>query len=165
MEQRVCSSPAMGCNLHFTLLYGYRTGFQLEIICSFITRCVGFYAYFYLNYAWLIDKLLYKGKTKSFILYNLLLIVIIAFLMHYGRGWIEALIPELRTRRRYRRENLKFLFIVRNSTSLFLMTGLSVALKMTVRWFEVDNERKELAKAKSEAEPQNLKNQINPHFC
>jgi len=44
------------------------------------------------------------------------------------------------------------------------MTGLSLALKMTIRWLEVDNERKELAKAKSEAELQNLKNQINPHF-
>lgn len=125
---------------------------------------LGFMLIFYLNYIWLIDKLLYKGKTKSFILYNLLLIVAIAFLMHYGRGWIEALIPELRTRRRMRRESMKLLFVVRNSTSLFLMTALSVALKMTVRWFEVDNERKELAKAKSEAELQNLKNQINPHF-
>ena len=42
--------------------------------------------------------------------------------------------------------------------------GLSVALKMTVHWFQVDNERKELEKAKSEAELQNLKNQISPHF-
>ncbi len=131
-----------------------------------LPEMLGFMLVFYLNYFLLIDKLLYKGKTKLFILYNLLLIVAVAFLMHYGRGLIETLIPELKPRRRMRRGgiNIQLLFLVRNSTSLFLMTGLSVALKMTVRWFEVDNERKELAKAKSEAELQNLKNQINPHF-
>lgn len=125
---------------------------------------LGFMLVFYLNYFFLIDRLLHKGKTKRFILFNLLLIVAVALLMHYGRGWIETLMPELRARRGMRRGNMKLLFVVRNSTSLFLMTGLSVALKMTVRWFEVENERKELAKAKSEAELQNLKNQINPHF-
>lgn len=129
-----------------------------------LPELLGFILVFYVNYFWLIDKLLYKGKTNLFIFYNLLLIVGTAFLMHYGRGWIEALLPELRPRRYMRRKNLLIPFVVRNSTSLFLMTGLSVALKMTVRWFEVDNERKELAKAKSEAELQNLKNQINPHF-
>lgn len=127
---------------------------------------LGFMLVFYLNYFVLIDKFLYKGKTKTFILYNLLVIIGTAFLMHYGRGIIEMLIPELRPRRRMRKWGIQnqLLFLVRNSTSLFMMTGLSVALKMTVRWFEVDNERKELAKAKSEAELQNLKNQINPHF-
>mgnify|MGYP002406533889 CR=1 FL=1 len=131
-----------------------------------LPELLGFMLVFYLNYFLLIDKLLYKGKTKQFILYNLLLIVAVAFLMHYGRGLIEMLIPELRPRRRMKRggNSMQLLFLVRNSTWLFLMAGLSVALKMTVRWFEVDNERKELAKAKSEAELQNLKNQINPHF-
>ena len=132
-----------------------------------LPEMLGFMLVFYFNYFLLINKLLYKGKLKEFIFYNLLLIVVTAFLMHYGRGLIETLIPELRPRRRFMRQganNIHLLFIVRNSTSLFLMTGLSVALKMTVRWFEVDNERKELAKAKSEAELQNLKNQINPHF-
>lgn len=132
-----------------------------------IPEMLGFMLVFYLNYFLLIDKLLYKGRTKEFFLYNLLLIVVTAFLMHYGRGLIETLIPELRPRRRYMKRggsNMQLLFLVRNSTSLFLMAGLSVALKMTVRWFQVDNERKELAKAKSEAELQNLKNQINPHF-
>lgn len=130
-----------------------------------LPEMLGFMLVFYVNYFLLIDKLLYKGKTKEFIFYNLLLIIVTAFLMHYGRGLIEMIIPELRPRRRRRGgPNMHLLFLVRNSTSLFLMTGLSVALKMTVRWFEVDNERKELAKAKSEAELQNLKNQINPHF-
>lgn len=130
-----------------------------------IPEIVGFMLVFYLNYFVLIDRLLHNGKTREFILSNLLLIIAGGFLMHYGRELLEYLLPHLRPRWRGRHLPMfPFLFIVRNSTSLFLMMGLSVALKMTIRWFEVDNERKELAKAKSEAELQNLKNQINPHF-
>ncbi|MDR2816578.1 MAG: histidine kinase [Proteiniphilum sp.] len=132
-----------------------------------LPEMLGFMLVFYVNYSLLIDKVLYKGKTKEFIFYNLLLIIATAFLMHYGRYLIETLMLDMRPRRHYLKRdgnNMQLLFLVRNSTSLFLMAGLSVALKMTVHWFEVDNERKELAKAKSEAELQNLKNQINPHF-
>ncbi|MDR0421860.1 MAG: sensor histidine kinase [Proteiniphilum sp.] len=139
--------------------------FYWKFFVRSLSEMLGFMLVFYLNYTLLINKLLYRGKTREFILSNLLLIIATAFLMYYGRDLIEALMPELRVKRRIRPGgNLQRLFLVRNSTSLFLMAGLSVALKMTVRWFEVDSERKELAKAKSEAELQNLKNQINPHF-
>ncbi len=138
--------------------------FNWKLFTRSLPDFLGFMLVFYLNYFLLIDKLLFKGKTKQFIFYNLILIVGTAFLMHYSRGWLTALLPEFMPRWRMRRKVLPISFVVRNFTSLFLMTGLSLALKMTVRWFEVDNERKELAKAKSEAELQNLKNQINPHF-
>lgn len=130
-----------------------------------LPEMVGFMLVFYINYFILIQKLLFKGKTKTFIIYNVLLIAVVALLMYYGRGWLETVLPQLRPRWRGRRgSGISLMHIIRNSTSLFLMLGLSVAFKMTYRLFEVDNERKELAKAKSEAELQNLKNQINPHF-
>ncbi len=131
-----------------------------------IPEMLGFMLIFYLNFFLLIDQLLYKGKNRAFILWNILLIIAVSLFMHYGRELMEYFMPHLRPRWRGRRSNNLFplLFLLRNSTSLFLMMGLSVALKMTVRWWEVENERKELAKAKTEAELQNLKNQINPHF-
>lgn len=130
-----------------------------------IPQMLGFMLVFYLNFFLLIDQLLFKGKPRAFILWNLVLIIAVAFFMHYSRELLEWLMPYQRPRWRGRRNTfIPFFFLLRNATSLFLMTGLSVALKMTVRWLEVENERKELAKAKSEAELQNLKNQINPHF-
>ena len=120
---------------------------------------------FYLNYLVLIEKLLFKGRTKEFIIYNILLIICVSLIIYYIPIWINTLFPELRLfRRRRHRGGIPSMHVIRNSTTLFLIIGLSVAFKMTVRWFEVDNERKELAKAKSEAELQNIKNQINPHF-
>ena len=128
-----------------------------------IPQMLGFMLVFYLNFFLLIDQLLFKGKPRAFILWNLVLIIAVAFFMHYSRELLEWLMPYQRPRWRGRRNTfIPFFFLGRNATSLFLMTGLSVALKMTVRWLEVENERKELAKAKSEAELQNLKNQIKP---
>ena len=187
--------------------------FNWTFFIRWLPENLGYMFVFYLNYFLLIDKFLHKGKTKQFVLYNLLIIVAVAFLVHYGRGWIESILPEITSQQRgggevvregargggevvregargdgevvrggargggevVRRgggrgggwqpwQPLIWWFIVRNATMLVLMTGFSVAIKTTVRWFEVDNERKELAKAKMEAELQNLKNQINPHF-
>lgn len=125
---------------------------------------LGIMLVFYINYFVLIEKLLFKGKTKEYIICNIILIVGVTLLMSYMPIWLNKLIPEMRVFRRRRWGGISVMHIIRNSTTLFLITGLSLAFKMTVRWFELDNERKELAKAKSEAELQNIKNQINPHF-
>ena len=126
---------------------------------------LGLLLVFYVNYFLLIKQYLFKGKTKEFVVYNLLLIAVAATLMHFGNELIKLINPEFMQRRPGRRlKPSPWLFIIKNLTTLLTMVGLSVALKMTFRWFEVENERKELEKAKSEAELQNLKNQISPHF-
>lgn len=140
-----------------------QTLFDTRRFVRSMPETLGFLLVFYINYFFLIERFLFNRKNKEFILANLALIFIVALLMHYGREWYESMMPEFFQRRRRRALTPSF-FLIRNSTSLFLMMGLSVALKMTVRWFEVENERKELEKAKSEAELQNIKNQINPHF-
>lgn len=85
--------------------------------------------------------------------------------MHVWHDFQISLQQDIRPGRFQRRKAASpLLFIVRNSTSLLLVGGLSVAIRMSGRWFQVENERKELEKAKTEAELQNIKNQINPHF-
>ncbi len=140
-----------------------QTFFDTRRFMRSMFETLGFLIVFYVNYFLLIEKFLFKRKNKEFIIANLVLIFLTALLMHYGRLWYEGLVPDLFPRRRHRPISPYF-FLIKNATTLFLMMGLSVALKMTFRWFEVENERKELEKAKSEAELQNIKNQINPHF-
>ena len=41
---------------------------------------------------------------------------------------------------------------------------MSVAIKMTNRWIQSENEIRELEKSRTEAELKNLRNQLNPHF-
>lgn len=125
---------------------------------------LGFMIVFYVNYLYLIDKYLYKQKTAAFIFINLLLIIVIGSLMYYAQDYIISLNLEGRTRRYRRRHQTQYIFIARNVFSLALIVGVSVGIKMSARWAKVESERKELEKAKTEAELKNLKSQINPHF-
>jgi sensor histidine kinase YesM len=45
-----------------------------------------------------------------------------------------------------------------------MIAAVSVAFKMTATWYATENARKELERSRSEAELQNLKSQLNPHF-
>ena len=55
-------------------------------------------------------------------------------------------------------------FLTRDIIPLILATGMSVAIKMTNRWIQSENEIRELEKSRTEAELKNLRNQLNPHF-
>ena len=124
-----------------------------------------FMVVFYVNYLYLIDKFLYKQKTTTYIFINLLLIIVVGSLMYYAQDYIISLNLEGRTRRYRRRyQKTQYVFILRNIFSLALIVGVSVGIKMSARWAKVEGERKELEKAKTEAELKNLKSQINPHF-
>lgn len=126
---------------------------------------LAFMIVFYINYLYLIDRLLYKQKTKEFIIINLLLVIGMASLMYFAHDFTMSLNLDGRPMRRRRRySSLPYVFIGRNLLSLALVVGLSVAIKMSARWAMVESERKELEKAKTEAELKNLKSQINPHF-
>ncbi|NLJ20224.1 MAG: histidine kinase [Bacteroidales bacterium] len=127
-----------------------------------------FIVVFYVNYLYLIEKFLFDRKTKEFILINLILIVALAALMHFAHELVISLNydgrPPMRMRGRRPKPFFPLKFIFNNAFFLTLVAGLSVAIKMSMHWVKLDNERKELEKAKTEAELQNLKNQINPHF-
>lgn len=138
--------------------------FRWDRFVRSLPTMLGFMLVFYINYFYLIDKLLFKGKTKKFLFFNLLIIFLVAVLINFGNDFCAHIYPNMQRFRRGKTPPSPWLFIIRNSTSLMLMTALSVALKMSTRWFVIENERKELEKAIAEAELQNLKNQISPHF-
>lgn len=56
------------------------------------------------------------------------------------------------------------IFFVRDLMLLMLSIGLSVAIKMGLRFAELENARREADKVRMEAELSNLRNQLNPHF-
>ena len=96
---------------------------------------------FYINYLWLIDKVLFQKKPIRFIIYNLLLIVltnIISFLVHRMMvppeviHWRSGIIPPPRPG----------LMQWQDAITLALSVGLSVAIKMTQKWIISEKERK-----------------------
>lgn len=142
-----------------------RNEFSWSFFWNTASTMLYFMIIFYVNYLFLIDKLLFQRKTKEFIFINLILIIVLAALMHYSHELIFSLNFGKHLPMRGRKHSPSPLkFIISNMFSLTLVAGLSVAIKMSMHWVQIDNERKELEKAKTEAELQNLKNQVNPHF-
>lgn len=132
---------------------------------------------FYLNFFWLIDKYLFRKKELQYILWNIFFVLGVAVLMYlikesfpirpeFGKfrelgefggpplarhpKAIDALSPVLRLSREF--------------ISLILAVGISIALKMTAKWYSTEEERKESEAKQTEAELNNLKQQLNPHF-
>lgn len=119
---------------------------------------------FYINYLWLIDRVLFRKKPVQFILYNLLLIVVanvVIYLVHH------MLLPNEFIPRHPGpgpRPPRPVFVQWQDSITLALMVGLSVAIKMTQKWIVTEKERQQLEQERTEAELKNLKNQLNPHF-
>ena len=122
---------------------------------------------FYTNYFVLIEKLLFRKKLGQFILYNVVLILAVGTAVHF---WQEATMPPMPHISQNHNDKLPELlplglsFLIRDITTLLVIAGLSVAVKMTGKWYKTEAERQEEDKKRTEAELTNLRQQLNPHF-
>lgn len=120
---------------------------------------------FYANYLLLVDRFLFTTQhTWRFYLANLLLIATTIIGVHLLINILPP--PEgFRPRPPHEREVEEIVgFLLVNALIYMLVAGLSVAIKATGRWYQVESSRHELEKRRAEAELQNLKSQLNPHF-
>ena len=109
---------------------------------------LSFMLVFYLNYGWLINLLLIGG-----------MMLFVHLCMRYFYP------PEMHHPARPPRPlNETVGFFLVNAVIYSLVAGLSVAIKMTDGWYRVAAIQRELEKERAEAELQNLKSQLNPHF-
>lgn len=124
---------------------------------------------FYLNYFLLIPELLFRDKGKRWIFLNILAIFIMSVFMQVsqtalGPGKPDGRMPQFRI-------DPGLLFFIRDMASLVIVTGLSAAIRLSKRWIQTENARKEeerrrieAERGRTEAELKNLRNQLNPHF-
>lgn len=142
-------------------------GFHMDLQFWAITILMplGYLVLFYLNYYWLIKQFLFSHKTTTFILLNILVIFLIVLMTTLLN---EILIPfhprnmmPPPPRTPQPRGGMPFFF---HSMMLVSVVGVSVALRMTTKWYADTSRIQELEREKSEAELQQLKSQLNPHF-
>ena len=121
---------------------------------------LSFFIIFYINYLLLIPKILFKEHTGQYILLNILLIFVVSIGLRYWHNIIAFPPPAPR------RPHLppQYIFYIRDITSMIFTVGLSVAIRMSLRWSATELERREAVKSRTEAELKNLRNQLNPHF-
>lgn len=143
---------------------------------------LSFMMVFYVNYIYLVDKFLFRGKKGEFILINIVLILGMALLIHLWHEFSDGMMPAIENlplkdgagggimpppqRGPMRPHHIKPIvsFIVRDVISLSIVVALSVAFKISLRWLKIEAEQKEMQQTMMEAELKNLKNQLNPHF-
>ena len=54
----------------------------------------------------------------------------------------------------------KWIFILRDAFTMILTVGLSVAIRLSGRWIQVEAARREAEKSRTEAELKNLRNHL-----
>ena len=117
---------------------------------------------FYINYLWLIPRLLFKERRRAFYLSNVLLVVAGMGLI-YG-WWLlnNHVMPAIDPSAGPRPPRLPMFFY--NIIMLALVVGLAIAVRMSQRWQHLEEARREAERSRTEAELANLRNQLNPHF-
>lgn len=117
---------------------------------------------FYLNYNFLIERFLFRRQIMPYLMINLLIFLVVGWLViHFQTDWIEdfaGLDPRNRPK-----IPVEFIWI-KTLVPQLLVAGLSVAIRMTGQWYQMDKIRNNLEKAHMESELSNLKNQLSPHF-
>jgi sensor histidine kinase YesM len=123
---------------------------------------------FYINYLWLVPKILIKRKFGQYFTFILLMLV---FTYTANEFYIRQVHRQERNRRgiseqrddqpkrrwpRFRSYN--------SALFCFAVLALGTSIKVTESWYENEKQRKEMENQKLGAELSLLKSQINPHF-
>ena len=146
-------------NINFYYSYLIRTSFLLLI--------------FYINYLYLINRFLFKKHFFEYIFFNILLVIGVVLLQdvlvdlmqfHEAPNHVQELRgPNQPIEKKPHRPPMFFRLIGDYSFPLFFI-GLSVAFRVTKRWYSDSLNFESLKAANLEADLKQLKEQLNPHF-
>ncbi len=124
---------------------------------------LGFIAVFYINYFILTDHYLFNKRFSGFILLNLLAITVIGVGIFYLRLLLPLPEPDMERGPRPDHPGGAMPYVI-NIIANFMVIGVSVAIRMTSRSYELQSKMQQLERENTAAELTQLKNQLNPHF-
>ncbi len=183
MKSRLDSSPhfvellihliSWGIVFAFPLIMISRSSFTVtwtEYLRHGGMMALAFSTVFYVNYLLLIPHYLFNGHIKEYLLLNTLMIVCIGMGLLFWQDIIfrPHVRPDMMGGKPMEPMELmgppKWTFFLRDLASMVLMVGLCVAIRLSSRWIQIESDRREAEKSRSEAELKNLRSQLNPHF-
>lgn len=124
---------------------------------------------FYVNYFIFIDKLLFRKRTLLYFLVAALFAALMVVAGSYAHIFIDKLAGNVPPPRRHGHHHggeglFLFSLMTRDYVMLILTIGLSIALKMGLRWARIEKMNEKILSERKDMELRNLKNQLNPHF-
>ena len=151
----------------FPLLMMNRSGFNItwgEYLSHGCVVPLSFLVVFYVNYLLLIPRLLFTGRTRQYILYNVLLIAAVLLGAHAWQEYAFRFSQIGQPREPRHLGPPRWLFTARDAFSMVLTVGLSAAIRLSRRWVQIEDARRQAEQSRTEAELKNLRSQLNPHF-
>lgn len=141
---------------------------------SYLTQLSIFALLFYINYLYLIDKLLFHKQFLTYICVNIVLIAMLVGIQAMVMDVIftsayDGTPPPMEERGGRgggpRRHKPPFgMRIFTDYLLIVFVIGLSVAIKMTARWYRDSINYEKVKSTQLEADLRNLRSQLNPHF-
>lgn len=120
---------------------------------------------FYINYLFLIDKLLFKKQFVPYIIINVVIIGGIILLQNFIFELLIGPPPTSEIRKQEGTPRPPYeLRILGDYILIIFVIGMSVALKATKRWYKDSINLEAVKAAQLEADLKNLRSQLNPHF-
>ena len=132
-----------------------------KALLRFVIVPTSLFSIFYINYFILIPKLLFNDHKKKFLIVNVILVILFSVAI---RWWNEMHMQTPPPEMMRHTPPSRMMFLIRDTASLIFSVGLSVAVRLSIRWNETESARREAVKSRTEAELKNLRNQLNPHF-
>lgn len=146
----------------------HRHGFDLYP--GFYVKTLIYIAVFYINYLWVIDRTIAAGNGRRriavFVAVNIGLVIACLVLCWLASNvWFPT--PP---RHKYRPQPQHYVilkattYLLRDVVMIILTIALAVALRLSIKWKDLQRQRQELISSQRAVELDNLKSQLNPHF-
>ena len=147
------------------LLLMYNNGVDFNMCLGYFVRTLVLIFLFYINYFILIDKLLFKKQLIQYIVVNILLTVGFVLLkdLIFEISMDHSRQPNFERVRNMPRPP-EIMRIFGDYIFLALAVGMSVAVKVTRRWYDDSINLEMIKTTQLEADLKNLRSQLNPHF-
>lgn len=123
---------------------------------------------FYINYFILIDRYLFKKKVAKYFIITLIFIAVMAIIgtkAHIVTDFLSGNTPPPpKVRYHHGHDFFFFSLMTRDYVMLVLTVGLSIALKMGLRFGAIEKLNERITAQQKDMELKTLKSQLNPHF-
>lgn len=117
---------------------------------------------YYLNYLWLTPHYFMRGKRRFWGLVNITLVISLSIIVHLWFQWFSTRM-ELSVNEE-KGLGMQLLHVLYYMFCLGVTITIAMSIRMSMQWARLEKEREEALKALKEAELENLRFQINPHF-
>lgn len=121
---------------------------------------------FYTNYLWLVPKHFLRGDRRVYWTVNIIMVVVLSLGVHAWFEWgneptdvdiINPVVPNMSLW-------MHVFQVLHGMFNIAVAVGIATSIRMSLKWVESEKAREETRMALREAELENIRYQVNPHF-